>query len=88
MWNRIDSSLAELFSALDGGPLSDEMVAREETRELVSMTVANLPDRYAGSPMDLDEGTSYYFTSYGYDDATPAPGNWTTGAAPHRAGWP
>ena len=46
MWNHIDSTLAELFSALDGGPLSDEMIAREETRELVSMTVANLPERY------------------------------------------
>jgi RNA polymerase sigma-70 factor, ECF subfamily len=45
-WQRIDATLGELFAALDGAPLSDELVARQETRDLVSMTVANLPEHY------------------------------------------
>jgi RNA polymerase sigma-70 factor, ECF subfamily len=46
MFCRIDSTLAELLAALDGAPLSDELVAREQTREMVAMTIANLPDRH------------------------------------------
>ena len=45
-WARIDEILSELFAALEGAPLSDELIAREQTRDLVSMTIANLPDRY------------------------------------------
>ncbi len=46
MFTRIDDTLAQLITVLDGGPLSDELIAREQTREMVAMTVANLPDRY------------------------------------------
>lgn len=46
MWDRIDRSLVAVFEALDGQPLSDELVEREETRNLVGATIANLPDRY------------------------------------------
>lgn len=45
-WERIDHSLAEIFETLDSAPLSDEVIAREETRDLVNMTIANLPDHY------------------------------------------
>ncbi len=46
MYVRIDDTLAELFAALDGAPLADEVIARQETSDLVNMTVANLPDPY------------------------------------------
>jgi RNA polymerase sigma-70 factor (ECF subfamily) len=46
VYHRIDETLAELFAALEGAPLSDEVIARQETRDLVNMTVASLPDRY------------------------------------------
>ncbi len=45
-WDRIDASLSELLAALDGGPLGHDVVDRDHTRDLVSMTVANLPDHY------------------------------------------
>jgi len=46
MWDRIDGSLAQVFEALDHEPLSDEIIDRAETRDLVNMTIANLPERY------------------------------------------
>lgn len=46
MWDRIDESLAQVFEALDREPLSDEIIDRAETRDLVNMTIANLPERY------------------------------------------
>ncbi|RLB62604.1 MAG: hypothetical protein DRI90_08710 [Deltaproteobacteria bacterium] len=46
MYDQIDETLAQLFAALDGAPLADEVIARQETSDLVSMTVANLPDQY------------------------------------------
>jgi RNA polymerase sigma-70 factor (ECF subfamily) len=46
MFCRIDTTLAELLAALDGAPLSDELIAREQTREMVAMTIANLQDRH------------------------------------------
>ncbi len=45
-WERIDQSLAQIFEALERAPLSDEVIARAETRDLVNMTIANLPDNY------------------------------------------
>ena len=45
-WERIDRSLAQIFAALDHAPLSDEIVARAETRDMVGMTIANLPENY------------------------------------------
>jgi RNA polymerase sigma-70 factor (ECF subfamily) len=46
IWDRIDESLAQVFAALDRAPLPPELFGREETRELVSMAVANLPEKY------------------------------------------
>lgn len=45
-WDRIDATLSQVFAALDSKPLSDEVLAREETRDLVNMTIANLPEEY------------------------------------------
>jgi RNA polymerase sigma-70 factor, ECF subfamily len=45
-WDRIDESLAQIFSALDQVPLTDEVIARDETRDLVNMAIANLPEKY------------------------------------------
>jgi len=46
MWDRVDETLAQVFEALEQAPLSDEVIARAETRDLVNMTIANLPDHY------------------------------------------
>jgi RNA polymerase sigma-70 factor (ECF subfamily) len=45
-WDRIDATLSQVFAALDSKPLSDEVLARQETRDLVNMTIANLPEEY------------------------------------------
>ncbi len=45
-WEQIDQTLAQIFSALDREPLSDEVIARSETRDLVNAAFANLPERY------------------------------------------
>jgi RNA polymerase sigma-70 factor (ECF subfamily) len=45
-WERIDATLVQIFQSLDRAPLGEEVLAREETRDLVQMTIANLPDDY------------------------------------------
>lgn len=45
-WEEIDRSLAAVFGALDDKPLSDEVIVRAETRDMVNMTIAHLPDQY------------------------------------------
>ncbi|PRP97691.1 RNA polymerase sigma factor SigM [Enhygromyxa salina] len=45
-WERIDATLVQIFQGLDRAPLGDEVLARDETRDLVHMTIANLPDDY------------------------------------------
>ncbi len=45
-WERVDATLVQIFQNLDQAPLGDEVLAREETRDLVQMTIANLPDDY------------------------------------------
>ena len=45
-WERIDATLVQIFSNLEQAPLGDEVLARAETRDLVHMTIANLPDDY------------------------------------------
>ena len=46
LWGRLDEVLESHFSELDDQELPAEVLARDETRELVSMTLANLPDQY------------------------------------------
>ena len=45
-WDRIDESLRAAFEKIDSAPLPDDVVERRETRELVEMTLANLPPQY------------------------------------------
>jgi RNA polymerase sigma-70 factor, ECF subfamily len=45
-WDRIDQSLAQVFGALAEQPLPGEVIERAETRDLVNMTIANLPESY------------------------------------------
>ena len=45
-WERIDRSLAQVFAALAEQPLPGDVLEREETRDLVNMTIANLPEQY------------------------------------------
>lgn len=46
MWERVDRSLAQIFESLDQVPLSDELLARAETRDMVNITIAHLPETY------------------------------------------
>ena len=45
-WDRIDATLAQTFAALAERPLPGEVLERAETRDLVHMAVANLPEQY------------------------------------------
>jgi RNA polymerase sigma-70 factor (ECF subfamily) len=45
-WERIDATLAQTFAALAETPLPNDVIARAETRDLVQMAVANLPEQY------------------------------------------
>jgi RNA polymerase sigma-70 factor, ECF subfamily len=45
-WERIDVTLAQTFAAMADKPLPGDVLERAETRDLVHMTVANLPDQY------------------------------------------
>jgi RNA polymerase sigma-70 factor (ECF subfamily) len=45
-WERIDATLAQTFAAMAERPLPGEVLERAETRDLVHMAVANLPEQY------------------------------------------
>jgi RNA polymerase sigma-70 factor (ECF subfamily) len=45
-WERIDATLAQTFAAMAEKPLPGEVLERAETRDLVHMAVANLPEQY------------------------------------------
>jgi RNA polymerase sigma-70 factor (ECF subfamily) len=45
-WERIDATLAQTFASMAERPLPGEVLERAETRDLVHMAVANLPDQY------------------------------------------
>jgi RNA polymerase sigma factor (sigma-70 family) len=46
LWVRMDKELLDLYDRLDSEPLADEVLQREETRELVNATMAQLPPHY------------------------------------------
>lgn len=46
LWSRLDEVLESHFSEIDDQELPPAALERDETRELVSMTLANLPDHY------------------------------------------
>lgn len=45
-WERIDGTLAQTFAAMAERPLPGDVLERAETRDLVHMAVAHLPDQY------------------------------------------
>ena len=45
-WERIDGSLSQMFAAMAERPLPGEVLERAETRDLVHMAVAHLPEQY------------------------------------------
>jgi RNA polymerase sigma-70 factor (ECF subfamily) len=45
-WERIDVTLAQTFAAMAERPLPGDVLERAETRDLVHMAVANLPEQY------------------------------------------
>jgi RNA polymerase sigma-70 factor (ECF subfamily) len=45
-WDQIDATLAQTFAAMAERPLPGDVLERAETRDLVHMAVANLPDQY------------------------------------------
>jgi RNA polymerase sigma-70 factor (ECF subfamily) len=46
LWDRVDRELLDVFARLDSEPLGEDILVREETRELVNMTMAQLPSHY------------------------------------------
>jgi RNA polymerase sigma-70 factor, ECF subfamily len=46
LWERMDRELMAVFAKLESEPLSDEMLHREETRELVNAAMSQLPPHY------------------------------------------
>ena len=46
IWERMDEELRAIFGRLESAPLATEVLAREETREMVNATMAQLPQRY------------------------------------------
>lgn len=45
-WDKIDRDLLGLYARLDREPFGEEVLIREETRELVNATMAQLPPHY------------------------------------------
>ena len=45
-WERLDATLAQTFAALAERPLPGDVMERAETRDLVQMAIANLPEQY------------------------------------------
>jgi RNA polymerase sigma-70 factor, ECF subfamily len=46
LWARMDRDLLNLYARLEAEPFSDELLQREETRELVNTTMSQLPPHY------------------------------------------
>ncbi len=46
LWNRMDEQLRELFGRLESEPFGAELLARDETREIVGATMSQLPPHY------------------------------------------
>jgi RNA polymerase sigma-70 factor, ECF subfamily len=45
-WERIDSALAQTFAAMAERPLPGDVLERAETRDLVHIAIAHLPEQY------------------------------------------
>ena len=46
LWAKMDKELLGVFARLDEAPFGDELLQREETRELVNATMSQLPVNY------------------------------------------
>ena len=46
LWMNLDQELLGLYAKLESEPFEQEILAREETRDLVNATMAQLPDHY------------------------------------------
>lgn len=46
LWERMDRELLEVYARLDSQPFADELIEREETREMVNITMSQLPPHY------------------------------------------
>jgi RNA polymerase sigma-70 factor (ECF subfamily) len=46
LWAKMDQELLQLYAHLDSEPFGDAVLEREETRELVNATMAQLPSHY------------------------------------------
>jgi RNA polymerase sigma-70 factor (ECF subfamily) len=46
LWDRMDKELLEVYARLESEPFSDDLLARQETRELVNATMSQLPPHY------------------------------------------
>jgi len=46
IWARMDEELRTIFGRLESSPLADDVLVREETREMVNATMSQLPQHY------------------------------------------
>lgn len=46
LWANLDQELLGLYAKLETAPFDDDLLQREETRDLVNATMAQLPDHY------------------------------------------
>jgi RNA polymerase sigma-70 factor (ECF subfamily) len=46
LWARMDKELLAVYARLDSEPFADELLLREETRDLVNATMSQLPPHY------------------------------------------
>ena len=46
LWANLDQELLGLYAKLESAPFDDDVLQREETRDLVNATMAQLPDHY------------------------------------------
>ncbi len=46
LWAKMDKELVALYARLDSEPFSDEVLQREETKEMVNATMSKLPPHY------------------------------------------
>ncbi len=46
LWDKMDRDLLSLYERLEAEPLADDVLCREETREMVGATMSQLPPHY------------------------------------------
>lgn len=46
LWDRMDEQLRDVYAQIESEPLDDDVLRREETREMVGATMSQLPSQY------------------------------------------